>query len=421
MSGSKRPTVVLAITGSIAAYKAAMVARLLVKAGARVRPIMTQSAERFVGAATFWGICGEPVGRDMFDPSLGGEPHVELAKSADAIAIVPATADLIASLAQGQADDLVRATALCAQSPVLIAPSMHPNMWRHPATQRNVARLVDDGIQLVGPVEGEVASGDSGMGRMAEPEAIAAAILAACERSDLSGRHIVVTAGPTVEDVDPARYLSNRSSGKMGFAVAERAAARGADVTLVAGPVHLATPSGVKRIDVRSAMDMKVALWEALGPEHLDAADALVMTAAVADFRPADPASDKMKRGTIGRRTKLELVANPDLLAEIGAARKEERPILVGFALETVGEEELVDVARGKLKTKAVDLVVANRAEDAFDKDDNKVVLVSADRAEPLERADKRELADRILDRVAEALERFVVPTQPAGPREAPE
>lgn len=414
MTDDRKPTVVLAVTGSIAAYKAAMVARLLVKAGARVRPVLTDAAERFIGAATFWGICGEPVATDMFDPSVGGEPHVVLAKSADAIAIVPATAEVIAGLAQGRADDLVRATALCAQSPVLVAPSMHPSMWNHPATQRNVAQLRSDGVELIGPADGEVASGDSGMGRMAEPETIAAAILAACEKSDLAGRHVVVTAGPTVEDVDPARYLSNRSSGKMGFAVAERAAVRGARVTLIAGPVHLPTPNAVSRIDVRSALDMKVALWEALGPDDLEAADALVMTAAVADYRPAEAADGKLKRGTLGGRTQLELVANPDLLAEIGGARNGPRPVLVGFALETVSEQELVEVARNKLQTKSVDLVVANRASDAFDKDDNKVVLVSRDGAEPLPKASKLELADRILDRLAEALERIPPPTLPA-------
>ena len=182
MTDDRKPTVVLAVTGSIAAYKAAMVARLLVKAGARVRPVLTDAAERFIGAATFWGICGEPVATDMFDPSVGGEPHVVLAKSADAIAIVPATAEVIAGLAQGRADDLVRATALCAQSPVLVAPSMHPSMWNHPATQRNVAQLRSDGVELIGPADGEVASGDSGMGRMAEPETIAAAIVAVAAR-----------------------------------------------------------------------------------------------------------------------------------------------------------------------------------------------------------------------------------------------
>lgn len=414
MTEGRKPTVVLAVTGSIAAYKAAMVARLLVKGGARVRPVLTGAAERFIGAATFWGICGERVATDMFDSSIGGEPHVTLAKDADVIAIVPATAEVIAALAQGRADDLVRATALCAESPVLVAPSMHPNMWHHPATQRNVAQLKRDGIELIGPVDGEVASGDRGLGRMAEPETIAAAILAACEKSDLAGRHVVVTAGPTVEDVDPARYLSNRSSGKMGFAVAERAAVRGARVTLIAGPVHLPTPNAVDRIDVRSALDMKVALWEALGPDELEAADALVMTAAVADYRPAEPADGKLKRGTLGGRTQLELVANPDLLAEIGGARKGPRPVLVGFALETVSEDELVDVARKKLQTKSVDLVVANRASDAFDKDDNKVVLVSREGAEPLAKASKLELADRILDQVVEALEGVPPPTLPA-------
>ncbi|MCA9625917.1 MAG: bifunctional phosphopantothenoylcysteine decarboxylase/phosphopantothenate--cysteine ligase CoaBC, partial [Myxococcales bacterium] len=235
---TERPTVVLAVSGSIAAYKAVMVARLLVKAGVRVRPIMTEAAKRFLGPLTLAGICGEPAASEMF-VAAGGEPHVELAESADVFAVVPATADVIAGLAQGRADDLVRATALCARGPVLLAPAMHPRMWSHPATRANVALLEARGVELVGPDDGEVASGDFGIGRMAEPEAIAEAILARCggeAERDLEGVRMVVTAGPTVEDLDPARYLSNRSIGKMGFAMAARAAAWGAEVELVAGP-----------------------------------------------------------------------------------------------------------------------------------------------------------------------------------------
>ncbi|MEZ4442116.1 MAG: bifunctional phosphopantothenoylcysteine decarboxylase/phosphopantothenate--cysteine ligase CoaBC [Polyangiaceae bacterium] len=403
---TERPTVVLAVSGSIAAYKAVMVARLLVKAGVRVRPIMTEAAKRFLGPLTLAGICGEPAASEMF-VAAGGEPHVELAESADVFAVVPATADVIAGLAQGRADDLVRATALCARGPVLLAPAMHPRMWSHPATRANVALLEARGVELVGPDDGEVASGDFGIGRMAEPEAIAEAILARCggeAERDLEGVRMVVTAGPTVEDLDPARYLSNRSSGKMGFAVAARAAARGAEVVLVAGPVALDTPPGVTRIDVRSALDMKVALWEALGPEDLDRADVLVMTAAVADYRAAAPSEAKLKRQELGSKTQISLVANPDLLAEVGAAREGDRPLLVGFALETVEPDALVAAGRVKLEKKGVDVVVANRAADAFDKDDNRVTIVTEDTAEVLDRAPKTVIADRLLDRVAAML-----------------
>ena len=280
-----RPVVVLGISGSIAAYKAVELARLLIKAGVRVRPMMTKSAERFVGAVTLRGIAGEPVHSDMFARRIAGELHVELAGSADLIALVPATAELLAALAQGRADDLVRATVLCASCPVVAAPAMHPGMWHHPATQRNVATLRSDGrVRLLGPVEGEVASGEVGDGRMAEPHQIAEAILALIAApsasggvEDLQGLRVVVTAGPTVEDIDPARFLSNRSSGKMGFAIAERAAARGAEVTLVAGPVTLPTPPSVRRIDVRSARQMRDALGAAMRLDAgLDGADVLI-------------------------------------------------------------------------------------------------------------------------------------------------
>ncbi len=249
---SSRPTIVLAVSGSIAAYKAVEVARLLKKAGARVIPLLTRSAKEFIGPQTFSGITGEPVVEDMFDPTFAGEKHVELGRSADLVLIVPATADLLARLAAGRADDLVTALVLCASCPILAAPAMHPRMWAHPATKRNVATIQADGrVTLVGPVDGDVASGERGLGRLAEPEEIVRAALSHFEARDLAGLRIVVTAGPTVEDLDPVRFLGNRSTGKMGFALAERAAARGASVTLVAGPVSLATPHGVRRIDVR--------------------------------------------------------------------------------------------------------------------------------------------------------------------------
>ncbi len=420
-------TIVVCVTGSIAAYKAVEVARLLVKAGARVLPVMTASGSRFLGPVTLAGVCGEAVVTEMWDPAFPGEMHVHLADRADLVAIVPATADVLARLAQGRADDLVTALALCARGSVLAAPAMHPRMWEHPATQRNVADLARQRrVTLVGPVRGEVASGDVGMGRMAEPSAIVAAIAAALQGSasggssggdaagaarDLDALRIVVTAGPTLEDIDPVRFIGNRSSGKMGFALAERAAARGANVTLVAGPVNLATPAvaggpgRIKRVDVRSALDMRAALWEALG-QDLSRADVLVMAAAVADHRPADPSATKIKKGTIAstNASAMALVENPDLLKEVGLARGAKRPVLVGFAVETEGGEALLAYARRKLDEKRVDMVVANEASDAFGREDNRAVLVTSAGSEALPAASKSSLADVILDRARSLL-----------------
>ncbi len=400
-------TIALCVTGSIAAYKAVEVARLCVKAKATVLPVMTHAAEHFVGSVTLAGICGRAVAKDMWDANFSGEMHIALADMADLVVVVPATADLLARLATGRADDLVTALALSARGPVLAAPAMHPRMWLHPATQRNAETLLHDGrVELVGPATGLVASGDSGPGRMAEPEAIFEAIARAIGqgpggRKDLAGKHVVVTAGPTVEDLDPVRFLGNRSSGKMGFAVAERAAARGARVTLVTGPVNLATPPGVDRVDVRAALALREALWQALGAD-LSSADALVMTAAVADYRPRETSAVKLKKQ--GEDFEIRLVKNPDLLAEVGARRSGERPWLVGFAVETGTAAELLAYARGKLASKKCDLVVANEAHVAFAGDDNLATLVTASGAEPLGQMSKAALADRILDRIRDAL-----------------
>jgi phosphopantothenoylcysteine decarboxylase/phosphopantothenate--cysteine ligase len=396
-------TIALAVTGSIAAYKSVEVARLLIKAGARVLPIMTTSATRFVGPVTLSGICGEAVALDMWDPDFSGEKHVAIADRADAIAIVPATADVLARMAEGRADDLVTALALCARPvPVIAAPAMHPRMWSHPATQRNVAELARQGrVRLVGPTFGPVASGESGMGRMSEPDAIVRALGEALGPRDLEGLRVLITAGPTLEDMDPVRFLGNRSSGKMGFASAERAAARCASVTVVAGPVERPTPAGVRRIDVRGALAMRDAIWGAAGSD-LSQIDALVMSAAVADYRPAEVSAAKIKKE--GDTASIALVKNPDLLAEIGAARAGRRPVLVGFALETKTAEALVAYARGKLAAKRVDLVVANEASTALAGDDNRATIVTQADAEALGTMSKHALADVILDRVKREL-----------------
>lgn len=388
--------ITLCVTGSIAAYKAVLVTRQLLQEGADVQVLLTAGGARFVGEATFAGLTGKPALSEMFDPGVAGERHVDLARDSDLILIVPATADVLARLAAGRADDLVTATALCAACPVMVAPAMHPSMWSHPATQRNAAQLETDGrVERVGPVYGEVASGERGVGRMAEPEEIVFSVIRKLTPGDLAGRHVVVTAGPTAEDLDPVRFLTNRSTGKMGFAIAERAAARGARVTLVAGPVALPTPFGVTRVDVRSAVAMRGAVWQALGPD-LSHADALVMAAAVGDYRFSETHATKLKRGAAQQQ--LEMVQNPDILAEIGVARDGREPVLVGFALETDGEAELVASATRKLAAKRVDMIVANLAADSFGREDNRALLVGPDGVDRVGLLTKFELADHVLD-----------------------
>jgi phosphopantothenoylcysteine decarboxylase / phosphopantothenate---cysteine ligase len=407
-----RRRITFCVSGSIAAYKAILVVRALLRAGAIVQPVMTRSARRFIGAATLSGLTGRPVHVDMF--RAPGELHVTLARDSDLIVVAPATADLLARLANGHADDLVSATLLCAHCPVLIAPAMHPRMWEHRATQRNAERLRQTpGWHLLDPAFGEVASGATGVGRMVEPEAILAAIeqtLAAEPRTEptaphpgaarLAGKRVVVTAGPTVEDIDPVRFLTNRSSGKMGFAIARSAARLGAEVTLIAGPVTLPTPPGVARIDVRSALDMQAALQRALG-EGSTGADALVMSAAVSDYRPRINAPQKLKRSA--RDMALELVPNPDLLGEIGRARTGPRPFLLGFAVETAEGAELERAARQKLAQKRVDAIVANAAADALGTDATRALIVSAADVIPLA-GSKESVSDEIVEFLAARL-----------------
>jgi phosphopantothenoylcysteine decarboxylase/phosphopantothenate--cysteine ligase len=393
--------ITVGITGSIAAYKAVLLVRLLTKAGAHVRVVMTTSARAFVGESTLSGLTGSAVLTDMFDSSRGGEAHVELAGSSDVVVIAPATADVLSRLASGRADDLLTATVLCARCPVLVAPAMHPAMWAHPATARSVAALVKDGVEIVGPAQGEVASGEVGLGRLLEPEELLVRVAARLGGADLAGARLVVTAGPTVEDIDPVRFIGNRSSGKMGFALAERAAQRGAAVTLIAGPVTLATPPGVRRIDVRSALDLRRELFAAMGA-GLSGADALLMCAAVGDYRADRIAQQKLKRGDGGLT--LRLVQNPDVLSEIGAARRGKRPVLVGFAVETGTDTEIIDRARAKLASKRVDVVVANHAAESMGRDDNRVLIVEPRSADVLPALPKAPVADRIVDWLAARL-----------------
>lgn len=418
--------IVLAVTGSIAAYKSVPLLRLLKKAGAHVEVILTEAATQFVGAATFRGL-GVDVHDNMFSETPG-ELHVTLAREADLLLVAPATADTLARLRQGRGDDLLTATHLCFSGELVLAPAMHPEMWASPAVQENVAVLAGRGARFIGPVAGEVASGDVGVGRLAEPEVIVASLSELfAKRESLRGRHVVVTAGPTSEAIDPVRALTNVSSGKMGFAIAAEAALRGARVSLIAGPVHLPTPPGVSRTDVRSALEMREALWKCLG-DDLQGADALVMSAAVADYRPKEVATEKLKRD--GQPRTLELVPNPDLLAEIGAHRRSvqgdsapghgtqgpgARPLLVGFALETTDDAGLEAKARDKLARKGVDLVVANAAAESLGRDDNRVLFVAPDGTKALPRLAKTEIASHLLDWLTEHLS-----PSPTGTANAP-
>lgn len=377
----------LGVTGSVAAYKAAAIARLLVKQQRNVRVILTSGAQRFIGAETFAGITNSAALTDMYDQ--GGEAHVALAKRAESMLIAPASADVLARLASGRADDLLTATALCLTCPLFVAPAMHPTMWSHAATRANVALLRERGVVILGPDHGPVASGDVGFGRMLAPEQIVQQMTA--EPRDLTGHRIVVSAGPTLEDIDPVRFIGNRSSGKMGFALAERAAARGAEVELVAGPVHLPTPPAVRRTDVRSALDMLDALSAAVSQPT----DALIMAAAVGDYRPSSASPEKLKRGG---PSQIELVENPDVIATLAARSFARRPVFVAFAVETGSDERVIEYARGKLTKKGVDAVVANHAADSFRRDDNRAHLITPDMQHSFETMSKLDLADEILN-----------------------
>jgi phosphopantothenoylcysteine decarboxylase/phosphopantothenate--cysteine ligase len=399
-------TVVLGVTGGISAYKAAELCRLLRKADARVRVVMTAAAAQFITPLTLQTLSGAKVATDLFDLSEEAEiGHIRLADEADLLIVAPATADAIARMAAGMADDLLAAVVLASRAPLLLAPAMNVNMWENPLVQDNLRRLLGTGrVRTVGPDRGELACGWIGAGRLVDPAEIVAAADAwlgeGGSPGSLRGKKVVVTAGPTHEAVDDVRYLGNRSSGKMGFALAEAAARLGADVTLVAGPVALATPAGVKRrIDVVSALEMQAALQPAaLGA---DLVDVVIMAAAVADFRPAERVPGKLDRRDGGGKGTLALTPNPDLLAGLGAARAAgATPLLVGFAAE-VGRtgDALVARARTKLGEKRCDVIIANDVGApglGFGSDDNAVTVVTADRAVPLGPASKIALAGQI-------------------------
>lgn len=397
--------ILLVVTGGIAAYKAVELLRLLRKDGADVTVVMTANAKRFVGAATFQALSGRPVADDLWacSPGLPIE-HLALARGADLVIVAPATANLLAKMAAGLADDLAATLLLAATCPVLVAPAMNTHMLAHPATRANLATLETRGVQVVPAENGPLAAEEAGPGRLA---AVGTILRRAHEilggRADLSGRRVLVTAGPTREAIDPVRYLSNRSSGRMGLAVAAAALRRGAAVTLVCGPIALAPPPGVRAVPVVTAAEMRAAVLA-----HLDAADVVVMAAAVADFRPAAPAAGKIKKAGRGRLA-LELEPTPDILAEIGAAGGGR--LLVGFAAET---GDPAAAAQEKLRAKNLDLVVANDVTApgaGFDTETNEVEIFHRDgRRVPVPLAPKPEIAERILDEVAALLARRGTP-----------
>jgi phosphopantothenoylcysteine decarboxylase/phosphopantothenate--cysteine ligase len=382
--------IILGVTGGVAAYKAVYLARRLVERGAAVRVVMTRSAGEFVGQQSFAAVTGETPVTDLFggpDPS----PHTNLAGWADAMVIAPATASTISRLATGLSEDPVSTTALAAWgTPLVVAPAMHTEMWEHPATQRNIATLRTDGHHIVGPASGDLAGGDVGEGRMAEPDEIVDVIVRMLGPGDLAGWSVLVSAGGTREPIDPVRYIGNRSSGKMGEAIAVSAAERGATVTLVTTVDRAVTP-GIDIVRVETAAEMAEAVWS-----RAAAADVAVLAAAVADFRPADPSGTKLRRrdGAPG----FELEATPDILA--GVAASDPRPFLVGFAAETGS----LDQAVAKAKRKGVDLLVGNdvaKQGSGFGTDTNEVTIVTPDGvSEPWKLMTKREVADRLWDRI---------------------
>ncbi len=394
--------VLLGVTGGIAAYKACILTRLLRLRRASVRVIMTRSAERFVGPATFAALSDHRVYTDLWEEP-GTVLHVRLAREADVAVVAPATANVIAKLARGFSDDLLSATLLEFSGPLVVAPAMHTGMWEHPATRKNV-RMFEElysarGLRFAGPVHGPLSAGDEGPGRMAEPEAILAELEdVLAERGDLAGRRIVVTAGPTWEPIDLVRFIGNRSTGKMGFAVAEEAFRRGADVTLVVGPGTLEPPDGPRVARVATAEQMRDAVLRAA-----EGADAVVMAAAVADFRPDVAAGGKLKKDQ--GPPEVRLVPTPDILSELGSTKGYR--VLVGFAAEA---EDVEGAGRRKLRAKGVDLLVANvvgREGTGFGSDTNRAAILAADgQDEPLREWTKRELAGAICDRLAKLLTR---------------
>lgn len=387
-----RVRVLLGVSGGIAAYKAAELVRRLRDAGAEVRVVMTANATHFVGVATFQALSGNPVRTSLWDESAeAAMSHIELARWADEVLIAPASADLLARIAHGSADDLLSTLVLATTAPLSVAPAMNQQMWANAATQANIAILRQRGVRVFGPAVGSQACGETGEGRLPEAHELVAALVAARGSRLLDGVRVLVSAGPTFEDIDPVRFIGNRSSGKMGFAVAAAAARAGAVVRLIAGPVALPTPAGVERVDVRSARQMRDAVIAAAS-----AHDIFISAAAVGDYRPQMISASKLKKS--GQPLALELVQNPDIIAEVATLPK--RPFLVGFAAET---DDLERYAQEKLERKGLDMIAANQVGESlgFECGENALLLLWPGGREQLALADKGALAQSLIERVA--------------------
>jgi phosphopantothenoylcysteine decarboxylase / phosphopantothenate---cysteine ligase len=387
----KGKRILLGISGGVAAYKAAELTRLLIKAGADVRVVMTEAATRFIGSATMQALSGQAVWTDLWDARVSDAMgHIELSRDRDLIVVAPATADFMARVVHGRADDLLAALCVARRCPLMLAPAMNVEMWENAATQRNAAALRQDGVYLAGPAPGDQACGETGMGRLLEPKQILSEIEALFGPKRLQGKRVLVTAGPTEEPIDPVRVLTNSSSGKMGYAVARAASEAGAQVTLVSGPVALATPAGVSRVDVRTAQEM----FEAV-KKNAESCDVFISVAAVADYRVKNPSSHKLKK-TNGQPVTLELEENPDILAWVAALPRP--PFCVGFAAES---EKLAQHAQEKRSKKHLPLIAANLAQDGIGGDDNAIVLYDERGEHPLGRGPKIDLARKLLEHVA--------------------
>lgn len=385
--------VVIGVTGGVAAYKAVELVRLLTKAGAEVHVVLTEGGARFVTAVTYQAVSGHPVWSDLWDPRMDNNmAHIDLSRAADLVLVAPATADFIARLAQGRADDLLSTLCLARDCPLMLAPAMNRQMWDHAATRRNVTQVQADGAVIVGPAAGEQACGEVGMGRMLEPEALFESVCAFFTPKRLAGRKVVITAGPTFEAIDPVRGITNSSSGKMGYAIATACVRAGAEVVLVSGPVMLPAPLGVRRVSVSSALQMRDAVFSAL-----PGADVFIGVAAVADYRPVQAAEHKIKKS--GGSISIDLTPNPDILAEVAGGPN--APFCVGFAAES---RDLDGYAEGKRRSKRLPLLVGNLVADGLGGDDNTVILYDDAGKHPLPRAAKPVIAERIVEHLASLL-----------------
>ena len=380
------------VTGGIAAYKSPDLVRRLIERGADVRVVMTKGSKEFITPLTLQAVSGHPVYEHLLDTDAeSGMGHIELARWAETILVAPATANFISGLAQGRADDLLSTLTVASDAELIVAPAMNQQMWQNSATQNNIEILRGRGVRVIGPGLGDQACGENGPGRMTEPDAIAQQIMGDGIPQLLKGKHILLTAGPTWEAIDPVRGITNHSSGKMGYAMAQAALDFGAEVTIVSGPVHLDTPKGAIRLDVKSAIQMRDAVIK-----RVDSADMFIGVAAVADYRPAQQAEQKIKKNN--DEMTIHLVRNPDILAEVAAL--EDKPVTIGFAAET---QNLMNNAEKKLKAKKVDMIIANNVagpETAFGSDDNSVTLLYENKRDEIELTDKYGLCVKILEKI---------------------